>query len=157
MSGSTFFKKVDQLVSELKHQFEASIASANRPNSMIHYSEKIDVSIDKTEGQYAAGLTDRESWQKVSAWESSAANTQKKSVGVNAANNVDPDKPGSGNERDVRLIAQDIIHEILHTANVKHPQDDDNNAADVDLTPIYKSGSDRKRKFDTYIPARALI
>lgn len=37
--------------------------------------------------------------------------------------------------KDAKSVAQDIVHELLHTANVKHPDDDDNQAADVDLEP----------------------
>jgi hypothetical protein len=152
INDSKVFNNIKELIPELQRQFESSFEAANKTNSKIHYSAKIDVTVDKDPGRYSAILYDREKGNLISGIESGGANTQDNAVSVAAANNVDPAKPGTGNSRDVKLIAQDIIHELLHTANVKHPHDPDNNAEDVDVKPVFIVGPDGKKVFDTYVP-----
>jgi RHS repeat-associated protein len=150
VNDSKVFNDIKELIPELQRQIESSFEAAN--TDKIHYSAKIDVTADKDPGRYSAILYDRQKGNLIAGIESGPPNTQDNAVSVAAANNVDPATPGSGNSRDIKLIAQDIIHELLHTANVKHPHDPDNNAEDVDVKPVFKTAPNGQKVFDTYVP-----
>lgn len=149
-NDSRVFKNVKDLTVELQHQFEASFKAAS--TEKVHYSAKIEVS--EKPGPYTAILYDKQKGNAISGIQSGEPNTQANAVSIAAGKNADPQIPGSGNSRDIKLIAQDIIHEFLHTAGVNHPDDVGNKAEDVDVNPVIGKDANGKPTIITHIPGK---
>jgi hypothetical protein len=151
VNDSKVFKDVKSLIPELQRQFESTIESAN--TSKIRYSISLNATEDKNPGRYSAILYDREKGNMIGGIDGNSTNTQDNIVSASAANDVEFDKPGTGKPRELIRIAQTIVHELLHTANLRHTQDPDNNAKDVDLRPEYKIDANGKKVFSTFVPS----
>lgn len=109
---------------------------------------------DLTPSEYGVQLLDAERTKRskvfIGGMNTTFPNTQQN--GVSAAATTHTEGEEEYKPRKVSSISNTILHEIIHTANVGHPMDDDNTAADVDLMPVKFQSIDNKIR-TTYFPS----
>jgi RHS repeat-associated protein len=115
----------------------------------IKYSASAEYEItgsDLTSDDYGVELNDAKRAKVggtfISGMNVQAPNTQKNVVG--AAGAIETEGSSEVVQRKPSVIAKTMLHELVHTANVTHPMDDENTAEDVDLSPTKYNGNDGK-------------
>ena len=149
-NDSKVFKDVQVLKDEIQKQFSNAFKDVKSTDSKTSYSASIDVTFDNNpqKNDYAVILADFEKGPMKGF--STGVNTQVNAFSVSGGEYEEgnEDNPTS---RDAKSMANDIVHELLHTGNVRHPDDDDNNALDVDLEPDkYEIKENGKRILRSY-------
>lgn len=142
---SKVFKDVQTLKAEIQKQFSTAFEGRRKGNTA--YSASIEVNLVEDVGAHDFSAIVADFPKGPIKGFSTGANTQENAFTV-VGGEYDDDNTTT---RDAKSVAQDIVHELLHTANVKHPDDPDNQAADVDLEPgEYKLLPNGKLKLVSY-------
>ena len=147
LNESKLFSDVQNLKSEITKQFAEAFNEVKSKQSNVSYSASISVEmVDKLDDHdFGADVFDPEKPQPgfvAIAGLTTKVDTKENAVSVTGSKW----KNGEQITKDAKQVAQDIVHELMHTGGVWHPQDDINTAEDVDLVPIYKPDG----KFSTY-------
>lgn len=148
VNDSKVFKDIENLKLEIQGQFSNAFEGRVSKDGKTTYSSSIDVSIvnDISSNGFEVILDD---YQKGPLKGSSPGpNTQVNAFGI-AAGEWEKD-PLNAIPRPAKYIAQDIVHELLHTGNVTHPDSPDNTAEDVDLEPGVFETVDGRRRLTSY-------
>lgn len=147
VNDSKIFTDVQTLRSEIQKQFSEAFQGLSKGN--ITYSASIEVNLVDDVGAHDFSAIVADFPKGPIKGFSTGSNTQENAFTV-VGGEIDEDTKKS-TMRDARSVAQDIVHELLHTANVRHPDDPDNQAADVDLEPgDYKVLPNGKVKLVSY-------
>lgn len=133
VNESSVFKDIEKLKSETMGQFAAAFEGRVSADGKTSYSASIEVNGVSAgqEGPFSVIVSDM---PKGLLGISGTVNTQNNSF-ILAGGEYDKSSPDQVQSRSAKDMAQDIVHELMHTANVWHPDDDINMAADVDLIP----------------------
>ncbi len=147
VNDSKIFTDVQKLKAEIQKQFSAAFEGQRKGNTT--YSASIEVYlVDDVGAQDFSAIVSDFPKGPIKGF-SPGPNTQKNAFTV-VGGEIDEDTK-TKTKRDAKSVAQDVVHELLHTANVKHPDDPNNEAADVDLEPgEYKLLPNGKVKLVSY-------
>jgi RHS repeat-associated protein len=143
INDSKVFRDLLNLKKEIEDQFKNAFDGRVSGDEKTTYSASIVVefSADISVNGFEVVLDDFRKGPMKGA--SPAPNTQVNGFGVPAGEWVSD--PSLSVPRQAKHIAQDIVHELLHTGNVTHPDDPSNKASDVDLEPdVFQDINGRK-------------
>ena len=138
---SSVFKITQELRDEVSSQFSSAFANSYHNDSKTNFSASIEleeVQSINTQKDFGVELYDTEKpspgWNAQLGFSSEVANTQVNKFSI-LVGYTEPDNPKRAEVAFSNgFIAQTIIHELGHTAGVKHPMQP-NGAADVQLVP----------------------
>lgn len=133
VNDSKTFKDAQTLKAEIKKQFKSAFDGQRNKNTT--YSASIDVGYAENVpiNNFSVVIDDFPKGL-MKGFSAGEANTQNNSFTV-VGGEYEGSDPSKATPRDTRSMAQDVVHELMHTANVKHPDDPTNDAQDVGLEP----------------------
>jgi hypothetical protein len=148
LNESKVFTDVQSLQAEIQKQFAVAFAEVKNKQSKVSYSASINVEMVDKLGDHDFGALIFEGQKPEPGSIQIAGITAKTDTKENAVSATGSYfKNGQEIVKDAKAVAQDIVHELMHTGGVVHPQDDENTAQDVDLVPTF----DPNGKFKTYV------
>jgi hypothetical protein len=148
VNQSKIFTDVKTLKEMVAQQF--AIAFQDVGNSKTQYSSSIDiVQVEKiVDGDFAVLVHDIDG---VMGGMSTVANTKANTVQINARSIKEPHPA-----RAAKDMAKDLVHELIHTAGVDHPNDE-NQAPDIQVLPNNSNATDGTPIFDNILGPNADI